>query len=51
VIKLGSCRARQKRGGKDTKTCPAGFGKTFPILYENQTEMQPWIYSLYLEGH
>jgi hypothetical protein len=26
---------------KKTKTCPAGFEKTFPILYENKTEMQP----------
>ena len=25
--------------------------KTFPILYENKTEMQPWIYSLYIWGH
>ena len=25
----------------ETKTCPAGFEKTFPILYENKTEMQP----------
>ena len=51
VISYRSCR----RWGKQSEdsgpvTCPAGVRNTFPTLYENKTEMQPWIYSLYLEA-
>ena len=34
---------------KYNEDLPCRLQKTFPILYENKTEMQPWIYSFIFE--